>query len=343
MDFLQTFAVIAFFIGGRPPESQMQGWLGKLKEQAQGPLARGRNLGRGFFIIKADDQEVVKNLLLLTPFRSEQGLCVFQEWSPNFDLEDELGGASRGAKGGHQGFKIPTWITLRNVREEFMAVAQEIAAGIGEVLGVDESNDNIKDPRFCVGLSAGGGWEPSVVVTNSTTKKKHTILIDYNFLPIRCRACGDTQHCLKDCSQRNDSGRPRGRVNQPRGKDTRWGQRTGGQDPRNRHNHGESSRPEPPRRQPTVDEEGFQRLKTKHWRGSGNKAYQPGGPTGDQSPCPENQRSALNKPDCTQDTNGQTNIGSRQPSDPAKPPSGGQAPPTLAGIGTGNLGGATPH
>lgn len=30
MDFLQTFAVIAFFIGGRPPEIQMQGWLGKL-------------------------------------------------------------------------------------------------------------------------------------------------------------------------------------------------------------------------------------------------------------------------------------------------------------------------
>jgi hypothetical protein len=39
--------------------------------------------------------------------------------------------------------------------EEFIGVAQEIAARIGEVLGVDESNDGIKDPRFCVRLSSG--------------------------------------------------------------------------------------------------------------------------------------------------------------------------------------------
>jgi hypothetical protein len=199
MEFLQTYAVIAFFIGGRPPESRMQGWLDKLKDQVQGPLVRGRSLGRGFFIIKADDQEVVKNLLLLTPFRSEQGLCVFQRWSPNFDPEDKLGRESTGSRKGNQGFKIPTWITLRNVRVEFIGVAREITEGIGEILGIDESNDGVKDPRFCVGIPVGGGWEHSAVVTNSVTKQKHTIHIDYDFLPIRCRVCGDIQHCLKEC------------------------------------------------------------------------------------------------------------------------------------------------
>jgi hypothetical protein len=119
-------------------------------------------------------------------------------------------------EGRNQGFKIPAWIMLRNVREEFIGVAQEIAAGIGEILGADESNDGIKDPRFCVGLHVGGGWEPSIVVTNS-------ILIDYNFLPIRCRVCGDTQHCLKDCPQRKDHERVKGRPNQSFNKETPMG------------------------------------------------------------------------------------------------------------------------
>jgi hypothetical protein len=34
MEYLQTFAVIAFFIGGKPPEHLMSGWMEKLKEQA---------------------------------------------------------------------------------------------------------------------------------------------------------------------------------------------------------------------------------------------------------------------------------------------------------------------
>jgi hypothetical protein len=274
MDFLQNFAVIAFFIGRRPLESQMQGWLETLKVQVQGPLVRGRNIGRGFFIIKADDHEVVKNLLLLTPFQSNQGLCVFQRWSPNFDPEDELGGASRGPRGGHQGFKIPTWITLRNVREEFMGVAQEIAAGIGEVLGTEDANDSLKDPRFCVGLSAGGGWEQSVVVTNPITKQKHTILIDYNFLPIRCRACGDTTHCLKECPQRQEQGRSKGKSFQPRDKENRPGPGRSGQDPRT---HRQKPRENSGTKQPEIDEEGFQRPKQKSWRGYGHRVYQPGG------------------------------------------------------------------
>jgi hypothetical protein len=33
MEYLQTFAVIAFFIGGKPPEHLMSGWMEKLKEQ----------------------------------------------------------------------------------------------------------------------------------------------------------------------------------------------------------------------------------------------------------------------------------------------------------------------
>lgn len=66
--------------------------------------------------------------------------------------------------------KLPTWITLKHVPEEFFAVADEIAGGIGEVIGVDDANDQAQDPRFCVALDSSKGWEPSVQVTNETTK-----------------------------------------------------------------------------------------------------------------------------------------------------------------------------
>jgi hypothetical protein len=100
MEYLQAFAIIAFFIGGKPSEHLMLGWLEKLKEQVQGPLVRGRNLGRGFFILKAAEPEVIKNLLMLTPYRSGCGLCVFQRWVPDFDPNTDIGGSARGSKGG---------------------------------------------------------------------------------------------------------------------------------------------------------------------------------------------------------------------------------------------------
>jgi hypothetical protein len=113
MEYLQTFAVIAFFIGGKPSEHLMFEWLEKLKEHVQGPLVRGRNLGRGFFILKANDKDVVKNLLMLTPYRSKFGLCVFQWWVSDFDPNTDIGGPAKGSKGQTNGLIIPTWITLR--------------------------------------------------------------------------------------------------------------------------------------------------------------------------------------------------------------------------------------
>jgi hypothetical protein len=97
--------------------------------------------------------------------------------------------------------KIPTWITLRKVPEEFIGVSEKIASYIGDLLGVDASNDSTLDQKFCVGLD-GKSWEPSVIVKNQKTGKQYKILIDYNFLPIRYRFCLDTKHCVNDCPAR---------------------------------------------------------------------------------------------------------------------------------------------
>jgi hypothetical protein len=105
--------------------------------------------------------------------------------------------------------KIPTWVTLRNISDEFRGVAHQIAAGIGEVLGSDIGTNSSDDPRFCLGLESGRGWQTSVVITNSATQLNSGVLIDYNFLPIRCRYCLNTAHCVKDCPLRPGLRRPR--------------------------------------------------------------------------------------------------------------------------------------
>jgi hypothetical protein len=69
-------------------------------------------------------------------------------------------------------------------------------------LEASPDNSDSKDPKFCVGLQSGVGWEQSVIVTNQHTQATSTVLIDYDHLPIRCRYCGDTAHCLRDCSVR---------------------------------------------------------------------------------------------------------------------------------------------
>jgi hypothetical protein len=100
---------------------------------------------------KADDQDVVKNLVLCTPCHSKYGLYMFQRWSPNFNPKDNLDEVDKWIIGKHQGFKISTLIALRQVWKEFMIVAHEIATGIGEVQGANDTNDSFIDPRFCAG------------------------------------------------------------------------------------------------------------------------------------------------------------------------------------------------
>jgi hypothetical protein len=104
---------------------------------------------------------------------------------------------------------IPTWIMLRHVPPTLMSVTQEIAAGIGDLIGVATTNTDNTDPRFCMALPFGLGWEPSVVIKIEHTQSGVTILIDYDNLPIRCRYCWDLSHYLKDCPVRPGPRHPR--------------------------------------------------------------------------------------------------------------------------------------
>jgi hypothetical protein len=120
--------------------------------------------------LKTDSINIVSELLLLTLYWSSIGICIFQKWAVGFDPNADRDFATK--EGTVNGMRIPTWVTLRNVPDEFRGVLHQIATGIGEVLGTDPTVSELADPRFCLGLESGRGWEPSVII------------IDYNSLPI---------------------------------------------------------------------------------------------------------------------------------------------------------------
>jgi hypothetical protein len=122
-------------------------------------LVLGQSLGRGFFVVKTSSVDTVRALLLLTPHRSSSGLCVFQRWVAGFDSDMERGNVSTRA-GTPISMRIPTWLILRNLKGEFRGIARQIAEDLGELLGEDQGNTDSNDPRYCVALPIGTGWEP---------------------------------------------------------------------------------------------------------------------------------------------------------------------------------------
>jgi len=52
---------------------------------------------------------------------------------------------------------------------------------------------------FFVAFKASEGWETYFGVMNKTTNETIFIIIDYNYLPIRCWFCFEPSHCIKEC------------------------------------------------------------------------------------------------------------------------------------------------
>jgi hypothetical protein len=138
MEHLQTFVVVVGFIGAKPSKLALRPWLAQLQTQVSGTLTLGRNLGWGFFSIKTSDAKAVRDLLLLS-YRTSVGLCIFQRWIADFNPAATRGVTEQGTKA-DRGLKISTWITLCHLKDELRGVAQQIAEGIGELIGAAVTN-----------------------------------------------------------------------------------------------------------------------------------------------------------------------------------------------------------
>ena len=189
--YLQDHLIVASFIGGRPSPSGFNSWLSKLNAGIRGgSISFCGDLGWGFSCLKASNQEAASQALILTPSRIDSFLCVFQQWTPQFDPASS------------RGMLIPTWITLKKLPLQFFGVAQDIAATLEKVLGKDANNCYFKDPRFCIALDTSRGWETELEIEDCHTGKLIAVLIDYANLPIRCRYCHDLNHQISACPQR---------------------------------------------------------------------------------------------------------------------------------------------
>lgn len=56
------------------------------------------------------------------------------------------------------------WLLLRNMPHEHLDQASNIAQALGDIIGMETSNEETKDPKFCINLHVSKGWARSIVL-----------------------------------------------------------------------------------------------------------------------------------------------------------------------------------
>ena len=188
---LKEQLLIAKFVGTKPPIQEMNPWLQTVNQALRGEtLIFCRNVGKGFFFLASEDSDALHNALMLSPFKSKWGTCMFQSWIPGFNPDNP------------RNLAFPTWVALRNLPFEHHDQALAIAESVGEVIGIDTANDTAKDPRFCINLMVNEGWVTSITLESEEGMgPTQSVVVDYDRMPIRCRAYQSWKHRVRDCKE----------------------------------------------------------------------------------------------------------------------------------------------
>lgn len=191
MEYYQKRVIIAYLVGGRFSQRSLQDWVAALSKEVQEDCRIRRELSHGFFQLITKQEAASQKILMLTPHLSKWETCILQPWIPSFNSSKPTG------------TKMPIWITLKAVPDEFISNALEIAQSLGTVLGKNRGNPTSADQRFCIAVQT---WEPFVMtvgVENPVTGEVSDIQVDYNNFPIRCRFCLSTSHLIRECRVMN--------------------------------------------------------------------------------------------------------------------------------------------
>lgn len=183
--------LIAKFRGPKPAPEALEIWLQTLDLKLKdGALTLSRNVGRAFFFLAGKEKEALHNALMMSPYKSQWGTCMFQRWVPNFNPDNP------------SNLVFPTWVTLKNLPYEHFDQAYNIAESMGEIIGIAISNEEDKDPRFCINLYFSKGWVTSISLeVEEGILPPQIVIVDYDSLPIRCKACMSWKHKVKDCQE----------------------------------------------------------------------------------------------------------------------------------------------
>ena len=95
---------------------------------------------KDIFFLKSEDPDALNHALMMSPYKSKWGTCMIQSWVPGFNPDNP------------SNLAFPTWVVLRRLPFEHHDQAIDIASTLGEVIGIDTSNERARDPRFCVNL-----------------------------------------------------------------------------------------------------------------------------------------------------------------------------------------------
>jgi hypothetical protein len=191
IQLLKDQLLIGKFVGPKPQIQDMHKWLQTLNQELRGSsLSFCRNVGKGYFFLQSEDKDALHNALMLSPLKTKWGTCMLQSWIPGFNPDNP------------SNLAFPTWVALRRLPYEHYDQAIAIAGTLGEVIGIDTANDTAQDPRFCVNLNINEGWVTTIdLEAEGVSAGPQQILVDYDRLPIRCRACQSWKHRVRDCKE----------------------------------------------------------------------------------------------------------------------------------------------
>ena len=83
IEMLKDQLLIGKFVGPKPSPQAMKLWIQALNNEVRvNALSLCRNVGKGFFLLKGEDKDILNNALMVSPFRSKWGTCMLQSWVP---------------------------------------------------------------------------------------------------------------------------------------------------------------------------------------------------------------------------------------------------------------------
>lgn len=176
-------------MGTKPDLKAMSRWLQTLNLKfKEGSFSFSINVGKGYFFLVGSEKDVIHNALMLSPYRSQWGTCMFQSWILGLNPDNP------------SSLAFPMWVSLRNLPFEHFDQAYIIAGWLGKIIGMETSNEVNKNPHFYINLRISNGWVTSIALeAKDGTLPAHVVEVDYNSLPMRCKNCLSWKHKAKEC------------------------------------------------------------------------------------------------------------------------------------------------
>lgn len=125
---------------------------------------------------------------MLSLYKSQWQTCVFQSWIQSFNHDNP------------NNLAFPTWVSLRNLPFEHFDQVYMIVGCLGEIIGMESSNEDNKDPMLCINLEIGNGWVMTIALeSKGEFVPPQVVDVDDDSIPMRCRICLSWKHQAKWC------------------------------------------------------------------------------------------------------------------------------------------------